>query len=271
MRALSLHHLTMIDAHPLILIDAAEAGGFDYCGIRLVAPRPGDPLVDITGDEDAIRRRLGDTGVRLLDIEAVWLTPETRIEALRRPLDVGAGLGARYVLTVGHDDDRARLEDNFVRLCDLAGSLGMAVMLEFITYCSIGSLADARRMVALSANAGLLIDTLQFFRSGARPSDLDAVPPRLLPYMQICDGLAKAPDTVDARRHEARHDRRLPGAGELPVRELLRHLPPDITLSLEAPTAALRGLPYVEQGRMAGQALRDFLAATPAAAASGTP
>lgn len=264
MNRLSLHHLTMIEAHPLELIEAA-AGGFDHCGIRLVAPRPGDPLIDIAGEAETVRqvgRRLKDSGVSLLDIEAIWLSPATAIETLRLPLEVGASLGAKYVLVVGNDDDQARLSDNFARLCDLASSFGMTVMLEFITYCSIRSLAGAHDMVTRSdrANTGVLIDTLQFFRSGAQPAELRGVPPNLLPYMQLCDAPLRGPESLEARRHEARTDRRLPGTGELPLGELLCCLPGDITLSLEAPTAALRGRPYAEQGRIAAQALRAFLA-----------
>lgn len=264
MTGLSLHHLTMIEAHPLQLIEAAAAGGFDHCGIRLVAPRPGDPLTDIAGDAEAVRqvgRRLKDSGITLLDIEAIWLGPATDVETLRLPLEVGASLGARYALVVGNDDDRVRLADNFARLGDMAAGLGMSLMLEFITYCSVGSLRDAQALVAASGrgNAGVLIDTLQFFRSGALPADLDGMPPPLFPYMQICDAPFAAPLTPEARRHEARTDRRLPGQGELPVAELLAHLPRDILLSLEAPTAELRGLPFVEQGRQAGAALRAFL------------
>jgi len=261
---LSLHHLTMIEAHPLQLIDAAAAGGFDYCGIRLVAPRPGDPLIDIAGDKETVRqvdRRLKDSGVKLLDIEAIWLSPDTRVETLRQPLEVGASLGAAYVLVVGFDEDRSRLMDNFTALCDLAQPLGMNVVVEFITYCTIRSLPDARWLVEECGrtNTGILIDTLQFFRSGADPSDLDDVAPHHLHYLQICDGVGQSPPTVEARRYEARTDRRLPGQGELPVGELLRHLPAGITLALEAPSAALRGLPFLEQGRKAGEALRAFL------------
>lgn len=264
-RLLSLHHLTMIEAHPLQLVEAAAAGGFDCCGIRLVAPRPGDPLVDIAGDRETVRRvgqRLKDSGVQLLDIEAIWLSPNTQVETLRLPLEVGASLGAKYVLVVGFDEDRSRLADNFGRLCDLAATFGLTVMLEFITYCTVRSLAEACAMVDASgrANAGILIDTLQFFRSGAAPTELDGLPARLFHYMQICDAPLPAPETIEARRHEARTDRRLPGQGELPVGDLLRHLPADIPLALEAPCEALRGLPYVEQGRHAGEVLRAFLA-----------
>jgi hypothetical protein len=36
---LSLAHMTVLDAHPLELIDAAAAGGFDYIGLRIVPQR----------------------------------------------------------------------------------------------------------------------------------------------------------------------------------------------------------------------------------------
>jgi sugar phosphate isomerase/epimerase len=255
----------MIDAHPLQLIDAAAFGGFSHCGIRLVAPRPGDPLIDVLAEKGAIKaigRTLKDAGIKLLDIEAIWLGPDTDVQSLRTALDAGAELGARFVLVVGNDENKQRLQANLASLCKLAEQFGLKVMLEFITYCSIDSLGSAARMVdAVKAdNFGLLIDTLQFFRSGASPEDVSTYDPSLFSYIQICDGRSKAPTSLDERRREARQDRLLPGEGELPVKDLLNALPSGIPISLEAPTARLRGLKYREQGRIAGEALRSFLA-----------
>jgi len=255
----------MVKAHPLDLIDAAAAGGFDFCGIRLVAPRPGDPLVDVLGEPQIIREigaRLKNSGVRLLDIEAIWISPTTDVETLRHPLEVGAELGAQYVLVVGFDEERERLLERFSRICDIAKPLGLIVMIEFITYCSIKTIGEAARLVADSGreNAGVLIDTLQFFRSGASPSELDDYEPSLFRYMQLCDGRSTPPQTLDERRNEARRDRLLPGQGELPVANLLARLPSTIPLSVEAPTRDLYGLPFREQGRIAGEVTRRFLA-----------
>jgi hypothetical protein len=77
--------------------------------------------------------------------------------------------------------------------------------------------------------------------------------------MQICDGLHEAPASIDLRRQEARTDRRLPGEGELPIQSLLNHLPKNITLSVEAPTRRLRGLAFVDQGKIIGEVTRGFL------------
>lgn len=264
MTDLSLHHLTMIEAHPVVLIEAAAWGGFSHCGIRLVAPRPGDPLVDVLaepGGVSAMERQLRATGVRLLDIEAVWLSPGTRVVELLPALEVGARLGASYVLVVGNDDDPTRLQDNYAALCALTAPLGLVPTIEFITYSSVRSLPEAVALAKAAGypNAGLLIDMLQFFRSGAQPRDATAITPGLLRYVQVCDGPLAAPSGIDGRRREARENRNLPGEGELPIAALLEALPPGLPLSLEAPGVALRGLSHREKGERAAASMLAFL------------
>ena len=92
MHPLSLHHLTMLDAHPLQFVDAAHAGGFDYYGLRVVAPTVADTIIDVAHDPVLIRElaaRMEATGVRLLDIEAIWLQASTRIEDFLPAMEQG--------------------------------------------------------------------------------------------------------------------------------------------------------------------------------------
>ncbi len=262
--ALSLHHLTMIEAHPLDLIDAAAAGGFEYCGLRLMPPTAADAVVDVVGDaslQRAIRARLDDTGVRVLDIEAFWLQPQTDVRAWVPALEVGCALGATHVLCVGNDPDAQRQAERFAQMCDCAAALGLKVTLEFITFCSLSSLQQAHDLVQSCGrpNAQLLIDALHFFRSGAQPQDLTQLPPQCLPHAQICDGRALAPVGVDARRHEARRDRLLPGDGAFDLRAWVQALPAGIPMSIEAPTLELVGRPWAEQARTIAQRTRAFL------------
>lgn len=254
----------MLNAHPLELIEAAAAGGFNYCGIRLVAPMATDKIVDVVSDAGLVRQigqRLQATGVRLLDIEAIWLQPTTDVQRLLPALEVGKELGAQHVLVVGYDSDRSRLLDNFTRLCEAAARLQMNVGLEFITYCSIGTLDQALSLVKDSQqpNAGMLLDALQFFRSGATCDQLKAVDPSLLRYLQICDGPLAGPVSLEDRRREARTARLLPGQGELPIADLIKAVPMDVPLSVEAPTLALAALPFNEQARIAADVTRRFL------------
>jgi sugar phosphate isomerase/epimerase len=254
----------MLNAHPLELIDAAAAGGFDYCGIRLVAPMATDKIVDVVTDTGLVRQisqRLRATGVRLLDIEAIWLQPDTDVGALLPALEVGKELGAAHVLVVGYDSDKNRLLDNFSDVCQAAARLQMNVGLEFITYCSVGTLEQALTLLKDSRqpNAGLLLDALQFFRSGARCDQLETVDPALLRYMQICDGPSVGPVLLEDRRREARTARLLPGQGELPIAQLIKAMPAGVPLSVEAPTVALATLPFNEQARIAAGVTRRFL------------
>jgi sugar phosphate isomerase/epimerase len=195
---LSLAHLTVLDADPLTLIETAAAGRFDAIGLRIVPPMPTDPIVPVIGNElliSEIEQRLASSGVGVLDIEAVWLMPHTNVMALKSALELGARLGAKHLLVVGNDPDWARQRDNFATLCDLARNVDLSIALELMSYVELRSLAQARRLLdeVRRPNAGLLVDALHFYRSGAHPRDLAEIDPRLFPYIHLCDAYAAAP------------------------------------------------------------------------------
>ena len=262
-RLLSLAHLTVLDADPLALIEAAAAGGFGAIGLRIVPPFVTETIVPVVGDADLqrrIKRRLRDTGIALLDIEAIWLKPESRIEEIRLALETGAELGAKYVLTIAFDDDTARLSDNFGKLCAAAHGCGLRTMLEFIPYSVLGTLAKAHDFIvaAAPADAGLLIDALHLSRSGGQPADIAAYDPALLSYIHLCDA-PKARPAADRNRDEARYNRLYPGEGELWLDAFLDAFPPDTPVAVEAPQAAFAHVPAAERARLAGAATRRLL------------
>ncbi|AKS31445.1 sugar phosphate isomerase/epimerase family protein [Mycolicibacterium goodii] len=270
---LSLHHLTRLNATPVELVDAAADGGFDMCGVRIVPVDKGERVFDLVGDSQLRRRfarRLHERGVRLLDVEAVWIRPETEVKSLVPALRTAAELGAQYVLTVGYDENRTRLVDTLGQFADRAAEYGLTVPIEFITYSAITGLADAvdvTRAVG-RGNLAVLIDFLQFFRAGAEWDVLAGIPTSALPYAQISDGPAAAPPTVDALRREARSARMVPGTGELDLERLIAALPPGIPLSVEAPTVELAEQPLGAAARILGEATRKVLAASAANARS---
>lgn len=268
MPLLSLAHLTVLDAHPLELVDAAAAGGFDAVGLRIVRPLPTDRIVDVIGDEPLIRslrRRLAATGVRIFDVEAVWLMPETDVAALKPALDLGARLGAGHVLCVGNDPDPARLADRFGAFCALADGAGLSVALEPMSYVALRT--PAQGLALLDAvrpkRAGLLVDALHFYRAGGDPADLAAMDPALFPYLHLCDAARAAPPAegpgVDALRAEGRGGRFYPGEGALPLAAFMAALPQNIPVAVEAPCAAYAGLPVMDRARRCGEATRAFL------------
>ncbi len=83
----------------------------------------------------------------------------------------------------------------------------------------------------------MLIDNLHLARTGDTVADVAAVDPTRLPYVQLCDAPASAPDQLVV---EALDGRLTLGAGELPVSELVDVLPAHTALSFEIRSADLR-------------------------------
>jgi len=263
MRRVSLAHLTVLEADPVGLIDAGKAAGFSAIGLRVVDPPAADPIIQVDGNPDLqrrIKRSLRDTGMEILDIEAVWLGPETNVQRLRPALEVGTELGAKYVLTVGFDETHQRLVENFGAFCALAHDCGLRTMLEFIPFASVSNLKAAHDLLQTvrPANAGLLVDALHLSRSGGHPRDIAAYDPSLFSYVHLCDAPAAIP-SADGLRAEGRNHRLYPGEGELWLDAFLDAFPPGTLVGVEAPNAAYTGVPFMERARLAGAATFEFL------------
>ena len=96
-------------------------------------------------------------------------------------------------------------------------------------------------------------------RSGGVPSDIAGVDASLFRYAQICDATAVIPTATADLIREARTGRLLPGAGALPLRDLVAALPAAIPLAIEAPVLATTGLPALERAQRAYRSMRALL------------
>jgi sugar phosphate isomerase/epimerase len=259
-RLLALSHLTVLDAPPPELVEAAAGAGFDAVGLR-VWPAGGETPYPMLSDTPMLREtlvRLADSGVVVLDVEVLRLLPDSRAGEALRILDAAVRLGARNVLVIGNDPVEARLTERFAAVCAAAADRGLRACLEFMLFSSVRTLADAIRILDRAAHpaGAVLVDALHLRRSGGSPADLAKVAPERLPYAQLCDApAAPPPSLVD----EARSARLLPGDGELPLRALVQALPPDADLAVEAPVAALRTVPPAERALRAQAAVRRLL------------
>ena len=90
-RKFSLAHLTVIRLPPPQVIEVAARTGYDTVGLRLIGGSeitPAYPLIDDKPLMRATKAALAATGVGVLDIEFVRITPETdapRSSPSRRP------------------------------------------------------------------------------------------------------------------------------------------------------------------------------------------
>lgn len=244
MRRVSLAHLTALPLPPPEMIRVAARAGYDAVGLRLIAATDGGlgyPLMRDPAMLRETRAAVRDTGVGVLDIEFIRITPELDVPALAPFMAAGAELGARYAITAPYDPDLSRLADRYGAVADLAGQHGLSAVLEFFPWTVAPGLADAVRIVAAAArpNGGILVDALHFDRSGSTFEQLDAAPPAWLPFVHLCDAPAQHPGTTESLLHEARAERLPPGEGGLDLTGLLRRLPPGVPVALEVPMQAM--------------------------------
>lgn len=251
MNQLFLAPTTLLDAAPLELLAAAAEAGYDGVGVRLYRS-PNLPFHPVVGDAALIRgieRALAGSGLAVLDIFTFYLQPQTDVRDFTPALELGAALGARYAVVQGDDPDWPRLARNFAAFCDAAARCGLGIAVEFMPARPLATLDLALRLLREAArpNVSILVDPLHLARSGGAPADLAGLDSTLFPYAQFSDGI---PATAE---------RRMPGAGELPLDALLDALPPGLPLSVEVPDTRRGDIPAAEWAKMALAATRKLL------------
>lgn len=268
---LCIANLSIADAGPLELIDAAAAACFDSINVWLT-PRSTSALLmvrrpempPVLGDPAqiaAIRRRLAATGVSVFAVSSNWVTPQFAAAEIRPLLATVAEIGGRSVAVIARDPERARLLDHLALICAQAREFALQINLEFVPDSAVGTLGEGVALLAelRAPNAKLNVDALHLARSGGTPADVAGVAPAAIASLQLCDAPRAAPP-ADRRRDESLNGRLYPGEGELPLVALLAALPPDVLIELETPVARDAGLPIIERAQRCADAARRFLA-----------
>lgn len=223
---------------PVETIEAAAASGFDAVGLWV---EPEHWTSDTIRESKAV---LADSGLELLDVEVIWLKPDSDMSLHKRSIDIGAELGARNVLCVSSYPDMGATAARLTELCRHAEGSGIRVALEFGIFTEVKTIEMALVVLDQVAHPlrALLIDPIHVDRSGCTPAQIAAVPRTLLPYAQFCDAPAARPNPndFDAIITDAIDLREQCGAGALPLAEIYAALPADIPLSIELRSKALR-------------------------------
>jgi len=261
---LALSPPTLPDTPPIEYVEAAAAAGYEAVGLRL-ARSPLFPFHPVVGNAPLIRELklvLASSGLTVLDILSFYLQPTTDLDSFAASLELGAELGARYALVAGDDPDWARLRDNMGRFCDQAARFGVAAAVEFAVIRPLATLSQALRLLSELGrkNAVICLDPLNFVRGGGSAALLRGLEPRLFPYAQISDGVLDPgePDLSKLGRMSP-NQRRLPGDGTLPLRDILDALPAGLPLSVEIPMPKTVRLSPQEWARATADSTRRFL------------
>ncbi len=243
-RRYSLSYLTGADLPPPELASVAAELGYATIGVRMLPAAKGGPywpLLDDAALLRATRERLAATGVSVLDVEILWLTPEFDVGAAMPLLEASAALGARALLVGGADNDIGRMTASYAAVCAAGRPLGITMDLEYMPWTTVPDATTAAKIVADAgeANGGVLVDALHFMRSAGTVAEIAGMPRKWLHYAQICDAPFDPPATMDGMIHAARMERQLPGEGGIPLKALFDALPHDIPVSVEVPHAKI--------------------------------
>lgn len=243
-RRYSLVPLTAIQLAPPELVAAASRTGYDAVSLRLSPFRAGEvqhPMFDDSPMLLETEARLRDTGLEVLDIEVMLLTPERDVQDFKRVFETAERLGACNALTLIDVADRSLAVEKFGQLCELAASFGIWCALEFAAWLGVGSIQAANAIVSEAGqpNGAMLLDPFHLIRSGGKVGDIALIDPARIRYAQFCDAGATPPATMAGISEEARYDRLLPGEGGLPLHDFIAALPVGIPFGLEVPNRKL--------------------------------
>jgi len=229
----------MPEATPEQLIEAAANAEFDYGGMWIEKD-----LWD-SAQLPKLRKKLSDTGLKLLDCEVAWLQEGEIDPWLLELVDITAELGAPNLLCVSSDPEADGTAEKLQQMADRAKGTGVRINLEYALFTEVKSLGAA--MVIMrgidSDNKGILCDTLHFYRTGTQPSDLSDVPRELFGYAQLCDAgpqFFKDADDTDGVIEEAVDMRRPMGEGQLDIAGMVGALPGNLPYSIEERSKPLR-------------------------------
>lgn len=262
----SLAHLTVLGCAPPEMAYIAAMAGYDFVSFRLFyMGLPGEPNYALAENKAMLRQTkaaLAATGVQLLDMELarinVGIDPKQYVPAM----EVAAELGGRHVLSSIWTEEKIFAIDSFGQLCDLAKPFGLTVELEFVPIAGINNLEGALDILRAvkRENAGLMIDTHHFHRSGDKVEDLDAVPREWFRFLHLCDAPAEIPTSKEEMTAIMREARLYVGEGGINVANIVNRLP-NIPCSIELPhIARSKELGYAEHARRCLQTAKDYFA-----------
>jgi sugar phosphate isomerase/epimerase len=238
---LGIEQLSVFGLPPVDFVNLAADLGCNCISVALtgIAYNPQNyPLFSLR-DDRAMRREmiaaLRDRAVAISLGEGCIIRPGRDIRDAAGDMDILAELGAERLNTVSMDPDWSRTMDQLAVYAELAGARGMVSTIEpcpVLTIDTLGAGLAAIRHVG-RPDFRLLLDAMHLGRSGVTGADVAALDPALIDYFQLCD--APRGSSRGDYMLEATFERRVPGAGEMPLADYLAALPEGVVVGLEVP------------------------------------
>ena len=102
-----------------------------------------------------------------------------------------------------------------------------------------GAVTDLSEIEGLVANGAVLVDALHYQKCGSTLAEVQDLPASMLNYLQLCDGPGTFARDGASLLHAARHDRLMPGDGDIDLVGLVRAMPDEFVFGVEVPNDRL--------------------------------
>lgn len=219
----SIHFSPMFGASvPLVdTLAAAQSAGFGHIGLDVPSI---EEFLDTGASLEDLRDALTAHDLTCTDLVVLVVGPDRRaaLDRAERISEIAAIIRPELcVLAVAEPVDWADLVTTVRDCASLLSSVGVRLAVEYSAYTHLSNLGDAYRLCDEVGweRAGVLLDSLHVFRAGTSWEELAALRSGQVSMVQFSDALAVRPaDLVD----DSRNARRLPGDGELPLRQFVR-------------------------------------------------
>lgn len=263
---LSLDHITVADATPPRLVEAAvETGCQGIClFLHPMEVLPAMPPFDILGDTPDRRQTLDAmrAGGIALDLAYPFtLAGRTEIKQFEPLFETVAVLGGRLANVLVYDRVPERRREKLFALANLAAGYGIDLAIEFYPPSQIPSVGAALAELDAVGHPGIGVtaDLLHLTRSGDMPSALPLLGDPRIRVAQLADGPAEIPP--DLIEWEAGLQRQLPGTGVFEIAAFVGALAEGVPVSVEVPqeAALAAGVTLMERARNAVDAARRQL------------
>ena len=266
MNPIGIEFISVLGQPPVDYVHTAADLGIRHIGmapapiVTVEGLYPSWSLVEDVGLRRSFKAALAERGVSVSVGEGFLIMPGMDVQEFAAQVDAMAEIGAPVLNVIGVNPDPSGAADQLGDFAELAEARGLRTTIEFVPGTPFGDLASAVDIVRRVGRSdfAVLVDAMHLYRTGSTAADLAALDPALIGYVQICD----VPWTSDLDyADEARFERRAPGDGELPLKEMIAALPIDIHLGLEVPMRAKAdaGIGPVERLRPAIEAMRDLV------------
>ncbi len=244
----------------------ARAAGFDAISMR---PAEYDSMLAAGFTPHGVRSFLADLGLRVAELDPVmtWL-PGAEAPARMHQVDEVLAIASvvepdcvSVLVPVGATLHLGQATEAFAALCDRGSDTGARMAIEFFAWSPLDTLHDTWTIVrdAGRANGGMILDTWHHARRGGTVHDLRLVDLARVWGIQVAD--APRLPVVDDLAAECRDHRRWPGAGDLPLAEIVRALRVggcDAPLGIEVFGDAADEAEAIDRARLAHASLMPF-------------